>query len=364
MYTFCVHGSKRALLDNPQRGRIVNKRVSMSGLFGAIIAAAVALSFLTGSVSWVSPASIRDASYAGCASAIHDAGALGQGSVAPPFDVADVPEYDGEPSVDVNGGEPYFTDEDRAVDFGYQYYSELDRRGRCGAAFALVGPETLPTTTRGSIGMVRPSGWRIARYSWIDGEYLFNRCHLIGYLLTGQNANERNLITGTRFMNVNGMLPYEEHVSSYVHRTGNHVLYRVTPLFEGRNLVASGVLMEAESLEDGGEGICFCVWCYNVEPGVVIDYATGESHADGTIEDVPTPQASGQAGEDDQADPAARVVEIDPEATFVLNTSSMKFHRPNCQSVQDMGEAHREMFYGSREEAIDAGYVPCGWCKP
>ena len=351
----------------------MRERGSMNGLIAAIIAFAVLASFLTGGVVTIDASSVRDMSRAGCSSAILGASSHEGDPQSPSFSLADVPPYAGEPSIAVNDGEPFFTQADRDVDLGYQAYSQLDRRGRCGAAFALVGPETLPVTTRGSIGMVRPSGWRIARYSWIDGEYLFNRCHLIGYLLTGQNANERNLITGTRYLNVNGMLPYEEWVASYVHRTGNHVLYRVTPLFEGRNLVASGVLMEAESLEDAGEGVCFCVWCYNVEPGVEIDYSNGDSHADGTIADVPQLQTTSgeeaddweQDGEEDGLEyDAASDVEIDPDATYVVNTSSLKFHRPDCSSVKDMGESHRQMFYGTREEAIDAGYIPCGWCKP
>lgn len=193
------------------------------------------------------------------------------------FGLAMVPSYAGEPSVQVNGNVPFFTADDLARG-AFEEYSPLDRLGRCGVAFALVGRETMPTEERGSIGMVKPSGWHTVRYDGlVDGNYLYNRCHLIGYQLAGENANERNLITGTRSMNVTGMLDYENRVADYVERTGNHVLYRSTPVFSGDELVARGVLLEAQSVEDGGLGVRFCVWCYNVEPGVEIDYATGES---------------------------------------------------------------------------------------
>lgn len=194
------------------------------------------------------------------------------------FSLVFIPAYEGKPSAEVHGGVPFFTENDKERG-EFQDYAPLDSLGRCGTAFALVGPETLPTEPRGSIGMVKPSGWQTVRYDWIDGKYLYNRCHLIGYLLTGQNDNACNLVTGTRSLNTLGMLPYEERVVDYVERTGNHVLYRSTPYFEGDDLVARGVLMEALSMEDDGAGIQFCAWCYNVEPGVVIDYATGESHA-------------------------------------------------------------------------------------
>lgn len=190
--------------------------------------------------------------------------------------IVDVPEYSGEMSVQVNGNVPYFADADFARGTSTEF-SQLDVYGRCGRAMALIGPETMPDEPRGSIGMIKPSGWHTIRYDWVDGGYLYNRCHLIAYQLTGENANPLNLITGTRSMNVLGMQPYEDEVASYVRTTKNHVLYRVTPIFESDNLVASGVLMEAQSIEDNGVGVRFCVWCYNVESGVVIDYATGES---------------------------------------------------------------------------------------
>lgn len=189
-----------------------------------------------------------------------------------------LPDYAGEPYVELEGNCPDFPDTDKTA-VPFERYSELDSLDRCGTAYANVGPETMPTGERGAIGMVKPSGWRTVRYDFIDGKYLYNRCHLIGYQLTGENANVRNLITGTRYLNVTGMLPFENQVADYVKETGNHVLYRATPVFEGEDLVARGVELEAYSVEDGGAGVCFHVFVYNVQPGVVIDYATGESRA-------------------------------------------------------------------------------------
>ena len=178
----------------------------------------------------------------------------------------------------INSNEPYFTDEDLTLE-PFERFSDLDHLGRCGVAYANVCRELMPTEPRGEIGQVKPSGWHTVKYDWVDGKYLYNRCHLLGFQLTGENANKKNLITGTRYMNVDGMLPFENMIDDYVEETGNHVLYRVTPIFEGENLVANGVLMEALSVEDAGEGVRFNVFCYNAQPGVVIDYATGESWA-------------------------------------------------------------------------------------
>ena len=191
-----------------------------------------------------------------------------------------IPEYTGEPYVRVNDNVPFFTEEEKTTDT-FESYSELDNLGRCDVAFANVSRELMPTGKRGKIGSVKPSGWRQAKYEGLidsDPPFLYNRCHLIAYCLTAENANEKNLITGTHYMNVEGMLPFEEQVAKYLDWNDNHVLYRVTPVFEGDNLVAGGVLMEAYSVEDDGEGICFCVYCYNVQPGIAIDYATGKSH--------------------------------------------------------------------------------------
>lgn len=192
------------------------------------------------------------------------------------IDIEDIPEYKGEAYVVINDNVPYFDKSDLTTKT-FEKYSPLDSLGRCGVAYANVSEDTMPTEERGSIGMIKPSGWQIKKYDFVDGKYLYNRCHLIGYQLTGENANEENLITGTRYMNTKGMLPFENEVADYVKDTGNHVLYRVTPIFEGDNLVAKGVLMEAMSVEDQGLDIEFNVFVYNVQPGVSIDYATGDS---------------------------------------------------------------------------------------
>lgn len=190
--------------------------------------------------------------------------------------VEDIPAYSGEPYVILNNNWPDFDAEDLTTE-PFELYSELDYLGRCGVAYANICLEIMPTEPREEIGQVKPSGWHTAKYECVEGKYLYNRCHLIGYQLAGENANKQNLITGTRYMNVDGMLPFENMVDSYVEETGNHVLYRVTPIFDGGNLVASGVQMEAFSVEDEGEGLCFNVYIYNVQPGVSIDYATGDS---------------------------------------------------------------------------------------
>lgn len=251
-----------------------------------------------------------------------------------------IPAYDGSPWVELNQNTPNF-DPDALTQEAFEEYGPLDSLGRCTTAWANVCQELMPTEDRESISSVTPTGWINREY---DGEYLYNRCHLIGFQLTGENANEQNLITGTRYLNVEGMLPFENMVADYVKETGNHVLYRVTPIFDGDNLVASGVEMEAQSVEDQGEGICFHVYCYNVQPGVTIDYATGESWPEGTEQ----PDA-GQSGAGQH---------------YVLNTSSMKFHLPDCPGVSNMSEQNKQEYTGSREELIARGYSPCGTCDP
>ena len=285
----------------------------------------------------------------------------------------DVPAFEGNPYVYVNDGEPTFTDEQRAAEPGHEHYGELDELGRCTAAFAVVGPETQPTEKRGSIGEVRPSGWQMAKYDFVEGKYLFNRCHLLGYQLTGENANERNLITGTRYLNVQGMLPFENAVADYVDATGNHVLMAVMPVFEGSELVARGVHMMAESVEDGGEGVAFNVFCYNVQPGVVIDYGTGESMLE---EDAtPLPDVSGAESAPDTASEGAGAGEASEKGAtgsaegkgtteYVLNTNSKKFHLPSCSSVDQMSPKNREDVEDSRENLIAKGYDPCKRCNP
>lgn len=261
------------------------------------------------------------------------------------YDLENLPEYSGEPYVTVNGNEPFFTQEDMTTN-SYETYSDLDVLGRCGVAWANVGIDLMPTEERGSIGQVKPSGWQTVKYDIVDGKYLYNRCHLIGFQLTGENANEKNLITGTRYLNVDGMLPFENQVADYVKETENHVLYRVTPVFQGDELVARGVLMEGLSVEDQGEGICFCIYAYNVQPGITIDYATGDSWLQ---------------GEDTQH----QETNIGSEGTaYVINTNSGKFHLPTCSSVEDMSPGNRQDYVGDRQELLGQGYTPCGICKP
>lgn len=270
-------------------------------------------------------------------------GAMPQGSGSSAT-LENIPAYSGQAYVEINDNQPSFT-KDELVTESFEEYSPLDSLGRCGVAYANVGVDTMPTEERGSIGQVKPSGWQTVKYDCVDGKYLYNRCHLIGYQLTAENANKENLITGTRYLNVDGMLPFENLVADYVKETENHVLYRVTPIFEGDNLVASGVQMEAMSVEDNGEGVCFNVYCYNVQPGVVIDYATGDSWLDGEK----------QTGGDSSAS---------QEESYVLNTSSKKFHRPDCSGVDSMSPENRQDYTGTRQSLIDQGYSPCGTCKP
>lgn len=251
----------------------------------------------------------------------------------------DIPAYSGEPYVEIDGNVPDFAEEDRVAE-SFESYAPLDSLGRCGTAYACISTDLMPTQERGSIGQVKPSGWQTVKYDFVDGKYLYNRCHLIGYQLTAENANEENLITGTRYFNVEGMLPFENMVADYIKETGNHVLYRVTPVFEGDNLVASGVQMEALSVEDEGDGICYNVYCYNVQPGVEIDYATGESREADT----------------EQTDGAAETQE------YVLNTASKKIHLPDCASVDSIGEKNKETYTGSYADLLAQGYTPCGNC--
>ena len=263
----------------------------------------------------------------------------------------DVPEYEGEPYVVLDGNKPDFAEEELVTN-DYEDYSELDRLGRCGAAEACIGEELMPDEKRGDISSVKPTGWQSVRYENVDGESLYNRCHLIGYQLSGENANEKNLITGTRYMNTIGMLPFEDLVAEYVHETRNHVLYRVTPIFEGENLVASGVQMEAESVEDDGKGVKFNVYVYNIQPDIVIDYATGDNYPEehfGTIKKEPTTQLDAKANE---------------EGSYILNPNTYKFHRPECSGVDNMKEENKKKFTGKRKDIIKQGYKPCGKCKP
>lgn len=284
---------------------------------------------------------------------------------APDISFSSIAEYTDKPYVAVNGNVPYFT-ESELTDQSYEYYSDLDALGRCGTACASIGQDLMPTESRGSIGMVKPTGWHTVRYDdLVDGKYLYNRCHLIGYQLTGENANTKNLITGTRYLNIEGMLPFENMVADYIQETNNHVLYRVTPIFEGNNLLANGVLMEGYSVEDKGAGVSYCVFAYNVQPGIEIDYATGESKlSDGaqheeqkTATVTPTPSPEPEKQEPVTGSEAS-------QADYILNTNTKKFHYPTCSSVNDMKEKNKQEFFGTRDEAISNGYSPCGRCKP
>ncbi len=345
------------------------------------------------------------------------------------FSPESVPAYLGNPSVEINGNAPYFRDSELTAT-AFKRFPDLDELGRCGVVTACLGPETMPVAARESIGMIKPSGWHLEKYEGIDGNYLYNRCHLIGYQLCGENANELNLITGTRYMNTEGMEPYESDTAYYIRRTGNHVLYRVTPVFHGDDLVATGVLMEARSVED--DDFAFCVFCYNVQPGIEIDYATGDGSP--AVQDDRSPEAAGrdeekQTAESDhtksdavrseeenlqdvQADdrssdttqtdawnsdnvqsedrssqdvqtddknsdktegensnnaPSGEAVKEGDSAEspdYILNTSSQKFHKPDCDSVESMAEHNKKAFYGTRDEAIAQGYDPCKRCNP
>ena len=253
--------------------------------------------------------------------------------------VTEVAEYESSAYIALNDNQPEFT-EDEITTSSYEEYSKLDRYDRCGVAMACIGKELMPTEERKSISHIKPSGWVNNAYDFVDGEYVYNRCHLIGFQLTGENDNERNLITGTRYMNTEGMLPFENMVADYIKETGNHVMYRVTPVYDGNNLVARGVQMEAWSVEDDGAGICFNVYCYNIQPGVEIDYATGENWA----------------SEQQPVSPSG--------AEFILNTNTKKFHKSDCGQANSINKDNKKTFTGDRQELIDDGYVPAGCCDP
>lgn len=335
-----------------------------------------------------------------------------------------IPAYTDSPYVEINDNKPQFT-KSQFTKSCFEKYSDLDELGRCGVAFANVGTETMPTEERDSIGMIKPSGWHTVKYDCVDGKYLYNRCHLIGYQLTAENANEKNLITGTRYLNVEGMLPFENKVADYIEETDNHVLYRVTPVFEGKNLVASGVQIEAYSVEDKGKGICFNVYCYNVQPGVIIDYSDGNSRlADDkkavsislnytkyslnineskiltatispdtaeteiiwtssddkiatvnkngkvTANSAGTVSITAETSNGLKAQCIITVREsktapsVSQSCTFVVNTNTKKIHKPSCSSVKDIKDKNRMDTNLSYEELITAGYSPCKKCHP
>ena len=261
------------------------------------------------------------------------------------YDLSNIPDYDGKAYVELNGNVPEFSESEKTSSESFEEYGKLDSLGRCTYAVSCIGKDLMPTEKRGSIGSVKPSGWHISKYDFVDGKYLYNRCHLIGYQLTAENANERNLITGTRYLNVEGMLPFENDVADYIEITNNHVYYKVTPIFEGNNLVANGVQMQAYSVEDNGQGISFNVYCYNVQPGVAIDYATGDNQA------VASSSASTSSDEADKK-------------TYIVNTKTKKFHNPDCDGAKKMSSSNKKKYKGTRDSLISNGYSPCQKCNP
>lgn len=350
-----------------------------------------------------------------------ESGSFGDSQATNPaaVQIADIPEYSGALCIDVNDGEPGFTDDDFKRG-AFMEFSDLDFEGRCGVAFARIGTDTLSNAPRGDISQVHPSGWEQHRYDFVDQEMLYNRSHLIAHQLCGEDANEKNLITGTRTMNSVGMTYYENIVANYVKQTGNHVLYRVTPIFAANDLVARGVQMEAESIEDGGQTVRFNVFVYNVEPGVEIDYVTGESRESSDVPSVATGgevtttgadastaagketsgastkspngnarsertnnttskgdaengqsnQANNATGSSDATNPSNGAGSEEGSATsygsqeYVLNTKSMKFHCPTCSSVNDIADNNKQEATATRDELISEGYSPCKQCNP
>lgn len=294
-----------------------------------------------------------------------------------------IPAYDGKAYVAVNNNEPFFTDSDM-ITTAFENYSDLDSLGRCGVAYANICKDIMPTEERGKIGMIKPSGWHTVKYDVIKDRYLYNRCHLIGYQLAGENANPKNLITGTRYLNVEGMLPFENLVADYVNNTGNHVLYRVTPMFSGSNLVANGVLIEAKSVEDNGGGIFFNVYCYNVQPGVGINYENGDSWLDGTTPQqsaqTDTPQNEGSqssagsgageygssgsttgsasSGSDSSVAENSAADSSNSETMVHITTTGKKYHRAGCRTLK---KSDTEV---TLDEAKSMGLSPCGICNP
>lgn len=286
----------------------------------------------------------------------------------------EIPDYKRNPYVEINGGTPFFEDDEITTE-AFESYSPLDMIGRCGVAFACIGLEIMPTEDRGDIANVTPSGWEYNgvsnnnTYEFVDGGYIYNRCHLIGYQLAGENDNPLNLITGTRYMNIEGMLPFENIVDDYVEESGNHVMYRVTPIYKGIDYLAQGVLMEAYSVEDNGRGICFCVYVYNVQPGVVIDYYTGANVASGeSLPELPDDNREeimneGNSDENNSSDIESGNTDKE-NADFALNTSSKKFHDADASCVDRISDKNLEFYKGNREDLIEKGYSPCGICKP
>lgn len=354
---------------------------------------AAALAALALAFSFALPAtgcsiSIGDSSAGNGSSISSTDDGYGEGAQSAQATIADIPAYTGALCIDINHGEPGFTAQDEARGT-FMQFSDLDFEGRCGTAFARIGPDTISNEKRGDISQVHPSGWVQRKYSFVDDGMLYNRSHLIAHQLCGENANEKNLITGTRTFNAVGMLYYEELVGDYVRSTGNHVLYRVTPLFAANDLVARGVQMEAKSLEDNGEAVQFNVFVYNVEPGVAIDYMTGESW-----ESSETPQVASKGSATITTAAAARADKAaagrsagdgsgtdsssgtnssgatggnqsaSEQEDYILNVKNKKFHKPDCSATSNISSANKQDFTGTRDQLIAQGYSPCGICKP
>lgn len=255
--------------------------------------------------------------------------------------VSEVEPYTVYPYTVINNNVPEFEKTDYTKSF--EKYGELDSLGRCTSCIANIGTDLMPTEERGAIGSVKPTGWQVAKYSNIDGRYLYNRCHLIGYQLSAENANPNNLITGTRYLNIEGMLPFENKVATYVKATSNHVLYRVTPIFKDDELVARGVQMEAYSIEDDGEGVEFNVYCYNVQPDIEIDYKTGNSKYVGN---------------------EAETIDNGEKQKYIVNINTKKFHKEDCPSVKKIKSENKKAYTGYKENLVKNGYSPCSQCNP
>jgi len=271
-----------------------------------------------------------------------------------------IPEYSGTAYVEINENIPEFTDEEKQNTTSFKKYSDLDFLGRCGVAFANVGQDIMPTEKREAIGMIKPSGWHTVKYpEIIKDRYLYNRCHLVGFQLVGTNADKRNLITGTRYLNVDGMLPFENQVADFVKETNYHVLYRVTPIFKDNELVARGVQMEGYSVEDKGKGICFNVYVYNVQPGITIDYVTGNSEPNTNV-DINNDLKNNQ-NKINITDGNVTTTETN---TYILNDNTKKFHKPTCSSVKQMNDENKKEWNGNRETLLNQGYSPCDNCHP
>ncbi len=271
-------------------------------------------------------------------------------TVAGAYTINTVPDFTDEPFVEINKNTPYFSESEYTTK-AFESYSDLDHLGRCGTAYACVCKETMPTEKRGNISSVKPSGWQSIRYDFVDGKSLYNRCHLIGFQLTAENANKQNLITGTRYMNTEGMLPFENMVADYVKETNGHVLYRVTPVFDGDNLVARGVEMEGYSVEDKGESVSFNVYVYNNQPGVEINYQDGTSRLASGTSDSSAENSPSQSG-------------TSAKTEYVINTNNLKIHLPSCGSVKTMKDKNKKVVKSTLEELIQQGYTPCSSCLP